>query len=76
MKKLIQKGKPSTQSTIDDCIGGWDLSELEVIDDNNANNANNANNDNNTNNDNNDNNTNNANNANNANNDEVKKNEF
>ena len=48
MKKLIQKGKPSTQSTVVECIGEWDLSELEVIDDNNnANNANNANNDNN-----------------------------
>ena len=35
MKKLIQKGKPSTQSTVNDCIGGWDLSELEVEDDDN-----------------------------------------
>ena len=42
MKKLIQKGKTSTQSTVNDCIGGWDLSELEVIDDdNNDNNDNN-----------------------------------
>ena len=24
-------GKPSTQSTVDDCIGEWELSELEVI---------------------------------------------
>ena len=42
MKKLIKKGKPSTQSTVDDYVGGWDYSELEVIDnDNNDNNDNN-----------------------------------
>lgn len=42
MKKLIQKGKPSTQSIVDDCMEGWDLSEIEIEDDdNNANNANN-----------------------------------
>ena len=38
MKKLIKKGKPSTQSTVDDCMEGWDLSEIEIIDDNNGNN--------------------------------------
>ena len=39
MKKLIQKGKSSTQSIVDDCMEGWDLSEIEVIDnDNNDNN--------------------------------------
>ena len=42
MKKLIQKGKPSTQSIVDDCMEGWDLSEIEIEDnDNNANNDNN-----------------------------------
>lgn len=35
MKKLIQKGKPSTQSTVDDCMDGWDLSEIEIEDDDN-----------------------------------------
>lgn len=39
MKKLIQKGKPLTQSIVDDCMEGWDLSEIEIEDDdNNANN--------------------------------------
>lgn len=37
MKKLIKKGKPSTQSIVDDCMGDWDLSE----NDNNDNNDNN-----------------------------------
>ena len=37
MKKLIKKGKPSTQSIVDDCMGDWELSE----NDNNDNNDNN-----------------------------------
>ena len=37
MKKLVKKGKPSTQSIVDDCMGDWDLSE----NDNNDNNDNN-----------------------------------
>ena len=37
MKKLIKKGKPSTQSIVDDCMGDWELSENDN-DDNNANN--------------------------------------
>ena len=35
MKKLIKKGKPSTQSTVDDCMEGWDLSEIKIEDDDN-----------------------------------------
>lgn len=62
MKKLIQKGKPSTQSTVDDCMEGWDLSGIEIEDDDN--------------NDNNDNNDNKDNKDNNDNKDEEKKNEF
>lgn len=27
VKKLIKKGKPSTQSIVDDCMGDWELSE-------------------------------------------------
>ena len=39
MKKLIQKGKNLTQSIVDDCMEEWDLSEIEIEDDdNNANN--------------------------------------
>ena len=37
MKKLIKKGKPSTQSIVDDCMGDWDLSENDN-DNNNDNN--------------------------------------
>ena len=34
MKKLIQKGKPSTQSIVDDCMGDWELSENDNNDNN------------------------------------------
>lgn len=38
MKKLIQKGKTSTQSIVDDCMGDWDLSENNNDNDDNDNN--------------------------------------
>ena len=41
VKKIVQKGKSKLPPTVNDCVGGWDLSELEIIDDNNDNNGNN-----------------------------------
>lgn len=34
MKKLIKKGKSSTQSIVDDCMGDWELSENDNNDNN------------------------------------------